>query len=156
MDKFDTLNENHEYLSKTLMDLESFLKDINNKQHDEHTTDSNFNDLLHLSEKIVAAQKDIDVLKEKFEETKTSLKSIDDLKGSVNQLKMIIDELKNFHKVEKENKTNFFWQLVIPILLAIIFFLSGLFFKSVSSIHKSNISSNDKKPKPSYEYRNFE
>ena len=116
--------------------------------------------------KAYSVEKDLKSVEEKVKELKTNVEVNTDtlnklnilfqeLSGSVNQLKLIIDEFKEYHKEEKANKYNVLFQLIIPIILAVIFFFSGLFFKSCSSIHQQNVqkpSSNNQ----NWEYRNFE
>ena len=121
---------------------------------------------LFVKERVVSVEKDLKSVEEKVKELKTNVEVNTDtlnklnilfqeLSGSVNQLKLIIDEFKEYHKEEKANKYNVLFQLIIPIILAVIFFFSGLFFKSCSSIHQQNVqkpSSNNQ----NWEYRNFE
>ena len=125
-------------------------------------------DYSRILERLVSAEKDLKALSDKLTDLKSNVENnteslsniivqFQELTGSVNQLKLIIDEFKEYHKIEKENKLNFIFQIIVPIILAIVFFLSGLFFKSCSSIHQQNINQNSNgKTNNSYEYKNFE
>ena len=124
-------------------------------------------DYTSLLERIVSAEKDLKAVTDKLIELKSNVENnteslskvivqYQEVSGSINQIKLIIDEFKEYHKTEKENKLNFVFQIVVPIILAMIFFLSGLFFKSCSSIHEQNIKQNPNNRNNTYEYRNFE
>lgn len=84
------------------------------------------NDLIDLKDSFDVKLKDFNEINLQFQE----------IAGSVNQLKLSIDEIHQKEEKVKEQKTNIFWQLVIPIILALIFFFVGLFFKSVSSLNE--------------------
>ena len=154
-----------EFMEKKVYPLESLLKDARN-EYEKYVLSFKNNDFSSLLERIVSAEKDLKIISDKFEEIKNNMDNnvelinnlkidFQELSGSVNQLKLIIDEFKESNKIEKENKTNFIFQIIIPIILAIIFFLSGLFYKSCTAIHNQNIKPNNK-INNSYEYKNFE
>lgn len=113
-------------------------------------------------ERLAILEKDMEQLNNDFKELKSLLNRYDEktkdiaiqyqeLVGSINQLKLSIDEINQRYISEKEEKRNIVWQLLIPILLAIVFFIFGIFYKSFSSIHTKNVNGNN-----GSEYINFE
>ena len=162
-----TIDENmNESFEDKVSSIGTLLTDIRD-EYEETLSKIKNSDYTHLLERIVSAEKDLKTLSDKVSEIKSSTDcnneslnkitiQFQELSGSVNQLKLIVDEFKEYHKVEKENKVNFIFQIIVPIILAIVFFLSGLFFKSCSSIHQQNINQNSKNTNNSYEYKNFE
>lgn len=157
-------NDNQKRFKDKVFDIETLIQLIR-AEYESCSSKSRSMDYTSLLERIVSAEKDLKTLSDKIDEIKNGINNDEDslnklntsfqeLSGSVNQLKLIVDEFKEYHKTEKENKVNLLFQLVIPIILAVIFFFSGLFFKSCSSIHEQNIK--PKKSDNGYEYRNFE
>lgn len=118
----------------------------------------------NLLERLISIEKDFENIEKDFEELEKELKeckkSVDEIyiqyqevAGSINQLKLSIDEINQRYTFEKEQKLNFLWQLIVPIILSVLFFLFGIFFRSCSSIHNENIKDlNSTKS----EYINFE
>lgn len=158
-------NNVNETLESKIVSVTSILNDIRNEYENNISKMKNC-DYTNLLERIVSAEKDLKAIQDKIKEFKDNLDltadnlnklntSFQELSGSVNQLKLIVDEFKETHKEERANKLNFLFQIVIPIILAMVFFFSGLFFKSCSSIHQQNIQ---KTPSgnQNWEYRNFE
>ena len=101
-------------------------------------------------ERIISIEKDFETIKTSFDELKEEVKiykkSADDLidqykelVGSVNQLKLSVDEINQRYTFEKEQKLNVFWQLLVPIVLSLMFFVFGIIFRSCSSAHQSNV-----------------
>ena len=102
-------------------------------------------------ERIISIEKDFTNINKSFEDLREDVKnykkSADDLiiqyqelVGSVNQLKLSIDEINQRYTFEKEQKLNVFWQLLVPILLSLMFFVFGIIFKSCSAVHYQNVN----------------
>ena len=167
IDNTNITNDAKESFEARFMSVASLLEGIR-KDYENNLSKMKNCDYTNLLERIVSAEKDLKAMQEKIKEIKENMISNTDaieklnisfqeLSGSVNQLKLIIDEFKEYHKEEKANKLNVLFQLVIPIVLAVIFFFSGLFFKSCSTIHQQNIQkSNNTNNVNSWEYKNFE
>lgn len=137
-------------LEKQFQELGRLLYNIKNDfdEYSAHFSLSNNSDVL---ERFVCMEKDVENLFDKFDELKEFVKTYKDtsekldieyqsLAGSVNQLKLNINEINKRYDNEREQKTNIFWQLFVPILLSIIFFVFGVIFRSCSSIHNNNLN----------------
>lgn len=159
-------NNKSESFDEKVSSIGTLLNDLRS-EYENNLSKIKDSDYSRILERLVSAEKDLKALSDKLMELKTnvennteSLSSIivqfQELTGSVNQLKLIVDEFKEYHKIEKENKLNFIFQIIVPIILAVVFFMSGLFFKSCSSIHQQNINQNSNEKINPYEYRNFE
>ena len=135
IDNTNITNDAKESFEARFMSVASLLEGIR-KDYENNLSKMKNCDYTNLLERIVSAEKDLKAMQEKIKEIKENMISNTDaieklnisfqeLSGSVNQLKLIIDEFKEYHNEEKANKLNVLFQLVIPIVLAVIFFFSG-------------------------------
>lgn len=161
-DKLKNNSDNKEALEKRFQELGNLLYNIKNDfdKYQAHFSMSNDHEII---ERLISIEKDFENINNSFNELKNDVssykKDVDNLNiqyqelmGAINQLKLSIDEINHRYTAEQEQKMNIFWQLFIPIILSILFFVFGIFFKSCSSIHNQNINGGENKS----EYINFE
>lgn len=140
---------NNEALEAKFQELENLLHNIRNDfdKYQAHFSSSSDENIL---ERLIGIEKEFKLVLNNFKELKNDVKeykkSSDELMkqyqevvGSINQLRLGIDEINERYKSEKEHRLNVFWQILIPIVLSLMFFIFGIFFKSCSSIHNENV-----------------
>lgn len=122
------MNNKSENKNENISNIDKLLKSIHEEYESQlsRLKNSDYNSLL---ERVVSAEKDLQNLSSQMNDLKGNIEnntevcnrlsiSYQELTGSINQLKLIIDEFKEYHKEEKENKLNLLFQLIIPIILA--------------------------------------
>lgn len=111
------------------------------------STDKDFLErLISLEKDFKIVLKDFNELKKDFKEYKKSYEELSvqyqEVVGSINQLRLSIDDINQRYKTEKEQRLNVLWQILIPIVLSLLTFFFGIFFKSCSTIHDENMERN--------------
>ena len=112
IDNTNITNDAKESFEARFMSVASLLEGIR-KDYENNLSKMKNCDYTNLLERIVSAEKDLKAMQEKIKEIKENMISNTDaieklnisfqeLSGSVNQLKLIIDEFKEYHNEEKQ------------------------------------------------------